>query len=50
MQKWEYLIRVARLTLEELNELGADGWELIEVIYFEYTRSTPKFYFKRPKS
>ena len=43
MQRWEYKIVAAVLTLKEsyLNELGADGWEL--VCYNEM-----KLLFKRP--
>lgn len=52
MLGWEYRIWGSSLpiTVEELNELGSEGWELVSVI-----RWTPKlyeiryaYYFKRP--
>lgn len=51
MKKFEYLLRY---DLENLNELGKEGWELVSVIRYEwtderkgYTETSREFYFKR---
>jgi len=51
--KWEYKVIYyktrERLSIDELNKLGDDGWELI--IYFSDTEITyPVAIFKRPKN
>ena len=38
---WTYKIIVAQLTEDELNTLGADGWELVCI-------SGNSFFFKKP--
>lgn len=43
MQKWEYLKIDRGVTEEELNLLGAEGWELIAVL-----TGYLSFVFKRP--
>lgn len=48
MQKWEYKV-VVRVKDDELNILGAEGWELVAVTFNEYGQPSA-FYFKRPKS
>ena len=48
--KWEYKMIIAKgyLSEEQLNEFGADGWELICVIPGTDERATGMFhYFKR---
>ncbi|WP_326646031.1 DUF4177 domain-containing protein [Streptosporangium sp. NBC_01755] len=47
MTRWEYLAR-GNCSADELNELGADGWELVSAAY-NSDRSGFAFYFKRPK-
>ena len=44
---WEYKIYTAAggNTLEEINKLGADGWELVDV----EIPMDARYYFKRPK-
>ena len=33
MQKWEYItVKRGDISQEKLNELGADGWELLPVV------------------
>lgn len=52
MTKWEYRSdRGRKFSLNELNEIGQDGWELVAV--FDQTRSAAgndffTYYFKRP--
>ena len=44
-QRWEYKVIVQSATSEEeLNALGAEGWELVGVIGLP---DTSQFYFKR---
>ncbi len=46
-QKWEYLVcRHNRINEEELNEIGAGGWELIHVS--EIDDIWGHYFFKRP--
>ena len=52
--QWEYLLladrgRMHKVSLDELNEVGRQGWELINIVHEERTQ-TPEihFYFKRP--
>ena len=45
-QKYEYLIRPVSYTVEELNKLGQDGWEMCGIEYFE-KHDSETFYFKR---
>ena len=47
MQKWEYRIEYLRgpNILDELNALGADGWELAGVVQTSKTKLA--YYFKR---
>ena len=44
MQKWEYLLVRGAASEAKLNELGNEGWELIQ-----YDFESSSFYFKRPK-
>lgn len=46
MSAWEYCIR-DRCSEAELNQLGADGWELVSVVFNASTLLT-LLYFKRP--
>ncbi|MGW0587493.1 hypothetical protein [Streptosporangium sp. NPDC002607] len=46
MTRWEYTARVC--TTADLNELGADGWELVSAVY-DSDRMFTICYFKRPK-
>ena len=51
MQVWEYLISDFDLrpaTVDQLNELGSQGWELL-CVNEDPEVSTAMFYFKRPK-
>ncbi|HEX8638697.1 MAG TPA: DUF4177 domain-containing protein [Pyrinomonadaceae bacterium] len=48
MQKWEYKLVNIWLTEKELNALGEDGWEFVEVAVTP-TDKTYIFIFKRPK-
>lgn len=48
MQKWEYL-RTDDLTIEELNQLGEDGWELV-IAYHFVPQNMWTYTFKREKS
>jgi hypothetical protein len=43
-QRWEYRIIVKAMTENELNTLGAEGWELVDVVV---RPATTQFYFKR---
>jgi hypothetical protein len=43
MKKFEYIIR-ENLYLRELNEYGANGWELVSIIWVS---NETRFYFKR---
>ena len=45
MQKWEYKVVHGWLPEEDLNKLGAEGWELVTYIY-----ESNDYIFKRPKS
>ena len=45
-QKYEYLMRPLSYTVEELNKLGQDGWEMCGIEYFE-KHDSEIFYFKR---
>lgn len=43
-QQWEYRIVASGMTQDELNSLGAEGWELVGVVALP---PTMQFYFKR---
>jgi hypothetical protein len=43
-QHWEYRIVASAMTQEDLNSLGAEGWELVGVVA---QPATTQFYFKR---
>jgi hypothetical protein len=43
-QQWEYRIIASAMTQEDLNSLGAEGWELVSVVA---QPATTQFYFKR---
>ena len=50
---WEYLV-VINADDNKLNELGVNGWELVNIVYIPYssskgvqTFSMMKFYFKK---
>lgn len=43
MQKWEYKV-TGWLNEAEMNQLGADGWELVAV-----DARWERFFFKRPR-
>lgn len=52
MQKWEYKVektgrQSSDLSEDQLNGLGADGWELVATTSSDYGNT---FYFKRLKS
>ncbi len=54
VRKWEYNIvfdrgRMHRVTVEEFNELGDQGWELVSVIGDPVATGQINFYFKRPQ-
>jgi hypothetical protein len=46
MQKWEYKLVATQLSEQEINKLGEEGWELIQVTHEGFSRA---MYFKRPK-
>lgn len=46
MIRWEYAAR-ANCATTDLNELGADGWELAAAVY-DTDRLITVLYFKRP--
>jgi len=46
MTKWAYRVEKGRLSLQELNDLGKAGWELIQIVLGE--SGTPYYHFKRP--
>ncbi len=53
MKNWEYLV-IDNVDDNKLNELGINGWELINVVYFPslditFMQALPiiKFYFKK---
>lgn len=53
MIQWEYKISYSeRYTVERLDEIGAEGWELVSVV-FKHTSAAGNdyftYYFKRPK-
>lgn len=53
MTRWEYIeIKLPgnSINTEELNKLGAEGWELVhvKVLYHWYTDKESKYVFKRP--
>jgi len=50
-QVWEYKIYGARISIEVMNELGAEGWELVTVAPDATSTAIqrPGLYFKRPK-
>jgi hypothetical protein len=43
--KWHYCVRRGDLSEDALNEIGAEGWELVSV---DASGEEPVFYFKRP--
>lgn len=48
-QQWEYLTEVYdgyTENIKDLNNFGADGWELVNVVYI-HINGKSKFYFKR---
>jgi len=57
MTRWEYRIeylnigpgRFPQMTDAWLNQLGADGWELVTFTWNEANRLTHTLVFKRPK-
>ena len=46
MQKWEYL-EVMNPDINKVNELGKNGWELVQILYSDSYLIKPVFYFKR---
>jgi hypothetical protein len=47
-QRWQYKVIVqSAVSEEELNALGAEGWELVGVVALPETR---QFYFKRART
>jgi hypothetical protein len=48
MVKWEYKCEFGDISLEKLNELGNQGWELIVVEQHEIIQ-LKRYYFKRIK-
>jgi hypothetical protein len=51
MQKWEYKVfrtDYPTSSIENINELGLEGWELVGIASHEYTMPIELF-FKRPK-
>jgi hypothetical protein len=55
VRRWEYNIvfdrgRMHRVTVEEFNELGDQGWELVSAMPDPIATGQINFYFKRPKS
>jgi hypothetical protein len=47
-QRWEYKVIVqSAVSEEELNALGAEGWELVGIVALPETR---QFYFKRART
>jgi len=48
MTKWEYTsIPIAKMQVQQLNEMGQLGWELVTVVSVP-TRNDLDFVFKRP--
>jgi hypothetical protein len=46
-QRWEYRVIIqSEVSEEELNALGAEGWELVGVVALP---ETTQFYFKRAR-
>ena len=49
-QTWEYHVEHhGTISKKKLNELGAEGWELVAATESGGIASTSSFYFKRPK-
>lgn len=54
MQKWEYYVKTLKLfefDQDELNKLGARGWELVSVVGIEIPHTGLEkftYFFKRP--
>ena len=46
-QQWEYRIIASAMTQDELNSLGAEGWELVGVVALP---ASTQFYFKRVRA
>ena len=46
-QQWEYRIIASAMTEDELNTLGAEGWELVGVVALP---ASTQFYFKRARA
>jgi sulfur relay (sulfurtransferase) DsrC/TusE family protein len=46
-QQWEYKIVASAMTEDELNTLGAEGWELVGVVE---RSATTQLYFKRVRA
>lgn len=47
-QRWEYKVILQRVASEEeLNALGAEGWELVGIVALS---ETTQFYFKRART
>lgn len=44
---WEYKVVTSRLEIDELDELGKKGWELVSITGATFPAS-PVAYFKRP--
>jgi len=54
-ETWEYRMiadrgRMHRVTADELNALGREGWELIAIVPDPERESVTNFYFKRKAS
>ena len=47
MQKWEYL-EETNPDINKLNELGGNGWELVQILYSDRVHIKPIYVFKRP--
>jgi hypothetical protein len=43
-QRWEYRVITSAMSEDELNTMGADGWELLSVVALP---AKTQFYFKR---
>ena len=46
VQKWEYMIKPVSYSVDHLNKLGQEGWEICGVTYSD-KHDLEVFYFKR---